>query len=114
MKTEDNKCSGCFAYDRDCVCEYPTHQEVRTALEATAPIGWIVSNEYHFIGVNHQALTQDQFIAVGDVNGHYGFNDENADTVCGDMKGITDPAKIAKSFWFQVSEFYPELFKEQN
>ena len=94
--------------------KYPTHQEVITALEATAPTGWVVSNEYHFIGVNHQALTQNQFIAVGNVDGYYGFNDEDADTIWGDMENITDPAEIANEFWYQLEEFYPKLFKEQN
>ena len=94
--------------------KYPTHKEVREALETTAPTGWTISDEYHFIGVNHQALTQNQFIAVGNVDGYYGFNDEDANEVIGDMEGITDPAKIAESFWIQLSKFYPELFKEQN
>lgn len=94
--------------------KYPTPAEMFTKLQETAPKGWIVSDEYHFIGVNHPALTQDQFIAFGNVNGCFGFNDENANTVCGDMEGIYNPDEIAESFWDQVAEFYPELFKESN
>lgn len=93
---------------------YPTPEVMLNKLQETAPTGWIVSDEYHFIGVNHSALTQDQFIAFGNVNGHYGFNDENADTVCGDMENIYNSGEIAQSFWFQLSEFYPELFKESK
>jgi hypothetical protein len=90
--------------------KYPSYEEMQKALEQTAPEGWIVSDEYHFIGVNHPSLTNEQFISFGDVNGYFGFNDTNADTVCGYMEGITDPAEIAKSFWDQLKEFYPELF----
>jgi hypothetical protein len=111
---DENKCSGCFSYHRDCVCEYPTLEEMFNKLKETAPLGWVVSDEYHFIGVNHSALTQEQFISFGDVNECFGFNDENANTVCGDMEGITNPDEIAKEFWSQLSEFYPELFKEIN
>jgi hypothetical protein len=28
------------------------------------------------------------------------------------MEGIYNPDEIAQNFWFQVKEFYPELFKE--
>jgi hypothetical protein len=94
--------------------KYPTSEEMFNKLKETAPIGWVISDEYHFIGVNHSALTNEQFIAFGNVNGCFGFNDENANTVCGDMEGITNPDEIAKEFWFQLSEFYPELFKEIN
>jgi hypothetical protein len=44
------------------------------------------------------------------VNGCFGFNDTNADTVCGDMENIYEPAEIAQSFWDQMKEFYPALF----
>ena len=30
-----------------------------------------------------------------------------------DMEGITNPDEIVKNFWFQVKEFYPELFKKE-
>jgi hypothetical protein len=94
--------------------DYPTTEEMFNKLKETAPAGWVVSDEYHFIGVNHPALTQEQFIAFGNVNTYFGFNDENADTVCGDMEIIYNADEIAQSFWFQLSEFYPELFKESN
>jgi len=92
--------------------KYPTREEMQIKLEETAPEGWIVSDEYHFIGVVHPSLTEEQFIAFGNANGCFGFNDTNADTVCGDMEGIYNPEEIAYEFWFQVKEFYPELFKE--
>lgn len=94
--------------------EFPSYEEMIKALEKSAPEGWIISDEYHFIGVNHSALTNEQFIAFGDVNKYYGFNDTNADTVCGDMRELTNPEEIAKSFWFQLGEFYPELFKKEG
>jgi hypothetical protein len=94
--------------------DYPTSEEMFNKLKETAPIGWVVSDEYHFIGVNHSALTQEQFIAFGNVNGCFGFNDEMAMDIIGDMEGITNPEEIAKSFWNQISGFYPQLFKEQN
>lgn len=93
---------------------YPSYEEMIKALTETAPEGWTVSDEYHFIGVNHLKLTNEQFIAFGDVNKYYGFNDTNADTVLGDMRELTDPDEIAKSFWFQLGEFYPELFKKEG
>ena len=90
--------------------EYPKFDQMLIELEKTAPQGWIVSDEYHFIGVNHPALTDEQFISFGNVNGCFGFNDTNADTVCGDMENIYEPAEIAQSFWDQMKEFYPALF----
>ena len=94
--------------------KYPPFEKVLKALEQSAPEGWTVNDDYHFLGVDHPLLTNEQYIAVGNVNGCFGFNDTNADTVCGDMEGITDPDKIAKSFWDQLKEFYPELFKKEN
>jgi hypothetical protein len=91
--------------------EYPNYEEMMKALEESAPEGWTISDEYHFIGVTHPSLTNEQAISFGDVNGCFGFNDTNADTVCGDMENIYEPALIAKSFWAQIKEFYPELFK---
>ena len=93
--------------------EYPTYEEVMKALEETAPENWLVNDDYHFLGVNHPSLTNDQYIAFGDVNGYFGFNDINGD-VCGHMEGITEPTKIAESFWKQLQAFYPELIKENN
>lgn len=90
---------------------YPSYEEMIKALEETAPEGWIVNDDYHFLGINHPSLTNEQYIAFGDVNGYFGFNDTNADTICGDMENLTDPTEIANSFWFQLKEFYPELFK---
>ena len=92
--------------------KYPTREEMFIKLEETALNGWLISDEYHFIGVDHPTFTEEQFISFGDVNGHFGFNDVFADPICGDMEGITNPNEIAKNFWFQVKEFYPELFKE--
>lgn len=89
---------------------YPNYEQMINALQESAPKGWIVSDEYHFIGVNHPALTDEQFISFGNVNGCFGFNDTNADTVCGDMENIYEPAEIAKDFWGQLKEFYPALF----
>ena len=91
--------------------EYPTYEEMMKALEESAPEGWVVSDEYHFIGVTHASLTNEQAISFGNVNGCFGFNDTFADKVCGDMENIYEPAKIAESFWGQLKEFYPELFK---
>ena len=94
--------------------KYPTMEEMLIKLEETAPEGWSIYDQYNFIDVNHPSLTEDQLIAFGNANGCFGFNDINADTVCGDMEGITNPDEIAKNFWFQVKEFYPELFKESK
>lgn len=93
--------------------KYPTREEMLIKLEETAPKGWLVNDEYHFVSVDHPSLTEEQMIAFGNVNGCFGFNDTNADTVCGDMEGITNPNEIAQNFWDQVKEFYPELFKEE-
>jgi len=90
--------------------KYPTLEEMYPKLRETAPNMWSVMDDYHHISVYHYALTEEQYIAFGNANGCFGFNDLNADTVCGDMEGITDPDEIAKEFWFQVKEFYPELF----
>lgn len=94
--------------------KYPTMEEMLIKLEETAPEGWSIYDQYNFIDVNHPSLTEDQLIAFGNANGCFGFNDINADTVCGDMEGITNPDEIAQNFWFQVKEFYPELFKESK
>lgn len=91
---------------------YPMPEEVGVAITKTAPVGWVISYEYpDFIGVNHPTFDGEQFILVGDVNGHFGFNDCPADVVCGDMEGLTDPKEIAESFWQQISKHYPELVK---
>jgi hypothetical protein len=92
--------------------KYPTLDEMYLKLKETAPDMWSVLDDYHFIGVYHYALTEEQHIAFGNANGCFGFNDLNADTVCGDMEGIYNADEIAQNFWFQVKEFYPELFKE--
>ena len=91
--------------------EYPTYEEMIKALEESAPEGWTINDDYHFIGVDHFLLTDEQYISFGNVNGCFGFNDTPADKVCGDMENIYEPAKIAESFWGQLKEFYPELFK---
>lgn len=92
--------------------KYPMPEQVRAEIKKVAPVGWIISYEYpDFIGVNHPTFTNDQFILVGDVNEHYGFNDHPADVVCGSMEGLTDAADIAASFWLQVGKFYPDLVK---
>jgi hypothetical protein len=79
--------------------KYPTLNEMHLKLEETAPKGWKISEGFHFISVEHPSLTEEQFIAF-----------LNADTVCGDMEDIYNPDEIAYEFWFQVKEFYPELF----
>jgi len=94
--------------------KYPTKEEMFIKLKETAPEGWSVDDQYHFIDVGHPSLTEEQIIAFGNANGCFGFNDLNADTVCGDMEGIYNPDEIAQNFWFQVKEFYPELFKENK
>jgi hypothetical protein len=91
--------------------KYPTYEEVQNSLEKTAPNGWIVTDEYHFIGVNHSSFTQRQFISVGDVNGHFGFNDEDAMEISGDMEKLYDADEIAESFWNQILKFYPQLME---
>jgi hypothetical protein len=91
---------------------YPTPEQVRNAIRETAPIGWVISHEYpDFIGVTYPTFTDEQFIFAGNVNGHYGFNDQPADVVCGDMENLTDPKEIAASFWRQLAAFYPEQMK---
>jgi hypothetical protein len=92
--------------------QYPTPEQVRIETEKLAPKGWTISAEYpDFIGVNHPTFTNEQFVFMGDVNEHFGFNDQPADIVCGDMEGLTDPKEIAASFWRQLADFYPELLK---
>lgn len=92
--------------------KYPTPEQVRIATKESAPEGWTISAEYpDFIGVNHPTFTDEQFVFIGDVNEHFGFNDQPADVVCGDMEGLTDPKEIAASFWRQLAAFYPELLK---
>jgi len=92
--------------------KYPTLDEMYLKLKETAPDRWSVLDDFHFISVYHYELSEEQFISFGNVNGHFGFNDVFADPICGDMEGIYNPDEIAKNFWFQVKEFYPELFKE--
>jgi hypothetical protein len=91
---------------------YPTPEQVRNATTETAPEGWTISQEYpDYIGVTHKSFYDSQFIYFGDTNGHFAFNDEFADPICGSMENLTDPKEIAASFWKQLSAFYPELLK---
>jgi hypothetical protein len=92
--------------------EYPMPEQVGIEIKKTAPFGWIISYEYpDFIGVNHPTFTDEQFILVGDVNEHFGFNDQPADIVCGSMEDLTDAKEIAVSFWQQLNKHYPNLMK---
>jgi hypothetical protein len=91
--------------------EFPSVQEVLAEMQKNCPEGWILSYEYpDSIGVNHPSFSNDEFIMFGDVNKHFGFNDTNAQKVCGYMETLTDPAEIVKSFWDQIEEIYPDLF----
>jgi len=93
--------------------KYPTVPEVLPFVEATAPKNWVISYEYpNDIGVNHPSFNDEQMIFLGDVNGFFGFNDQSNNDLNGYMEGITNPENIAKSFWSQVKDLYPELFKE--
>ena len=95
--------------------KYPTPEQVRIAITKTAPVGWVISQEWpDFIGVNHPSFTDEQFVFVGDVNEHFGFNDQPANVICGDMEGLTDPQEIAAEFWRQLAKFYPDLVKEKK
>lgn len=91
---------------------YPMPEQVGIEIKKTAPSNWVISYEYpDFIGVNHPSFTDEQIIFVGDINGHFGFNDQLCGDICGDMEGITDSKEIALNFWEQVGKFYPELVK---
>jgi len=95
--------------------KYPKVVEVLPFVEATAPKNWAITYEYpNDIGVFHPSFNDEQMIFLGDVNGFFGFNDQSDTDFNGYMEGITKPEEIAQSFWFQLSEFYPELFKESN
>jgi hypothetical protein len=95
--------------------QYPTPEQVRIETEKLAPKGWQVTHEYpDFIGVYHPSFTDEQFILIGDVNEHFGFNDQPANVVCGHMENLTDPKEIAESFWQQLAKFYPDLVKEKK
>ena len=90
--------------------DFPTVAEVLNATQETAPAGWAVSHEYpDCVGVTHNQLTEDQFIMFGDVNGYFAFND--CLDVCGSFEELTDADEIAKSFWQQIAEIYPDLVK---
>jgi hypothetical protein len=95
------------------ITEYPTVEKVLDEMQKTNPVGWRLTYEYpDSIGVWHNDFTSDdQFIMFGDVNGYFGFNDVPADPICGSMEGVYEPAEIVKSFWDQMKEFYPELFR---
>jgi hypothetical protein len=87
--------------------------DVLKEMEKNCPAWWRLSYEYpDSIGVYHGSfISDDQFIMFGDVNGYFAFNDVNADKVCGSMEGIYEPAEIVASFWQQIKEIYPDLFK---
>ena len=93
--------------------KYPMVSDVLKEMQETCPPYWRLSYEYpDSIGIWHPSFISDeQFIMFGDVNEHFGFNDTNADKVCGYMEGIYDTAEIIKSFWAQIAEIYPELFE---
>jgi len=106
-------CPDCKQYQRDCLCEYPTVEEVLDVMDWSE--GWTVTHEYpDYIAVDHVSFNDDQVISFGDVNGYFAFNDVPADVVVGDMEFIVNPKEIVKSFWEQVAKFYPELVKENN
>lgn len=93
--------------------KYPNVIDVLPFVEATAPNGWVISYEYpNDIGVNHPLFNNDQMIFLGDVNGFFGFNDQSNNDLNGYMEGITNPEEIAKSFWGQIAELYPQLIEE--
>jgi hypothetical protein len=92
--------------------DFPSVDEVLKATQETAPVGWIVTEEYpEQIGVHHPTLTDDQFISFGDVNGYFAFNDAFSDGANGAMENLTDAQEIAESFWNQIAEIYPDLIK---
>ena len=85
--------------------------DVFAELEKTAPEGWIISVEYPaYIGITHKSFYDSDFIALGDINGYFSFNDER-DAINGSMENLTDPQEIAASFWEQIAVFYPEQMK---
>jgi hypothetical protein len=95
--------------------KYPTVEQVLKATQHLAPKGWTVTAEYpDSVGVHHPTLTDEQFIMLGDINGHFSFNDVPATDVCGSMEGITAPAEIAATFWVEVGKHYPELTQERD
>ena len=96
--------------------KYPNAGEVLKELRETLFPFWRVELEYgDWVSVSHRAfISDDQTIAFGTVNGYWAFNDTNADEVTGGMEGIYDPKEIVRSFWSQVSKFYPELLKGAN
>jgi hypothetical protein len=92
--------------------KYPTVSEVLPFIEATAPNNWVISYEYpNDIGVDHPSFNDEQMIFLGDVNGFFGFNDQSNNDLNGYMEGITNPEEIAKSFWGQIAELYPQLME---
>ena len=93
--------------------KYPNVIDVLPLIEATAPNGWAITYEYpNDIGIDHPSFNDDQMIFLGDVNGFFGFNDQSDTDFNGYMEGITNPEEIAKSFWGQITKFYPKLFEE--
>ncbi len=90
---------------------YPSVSIVLKEMQENARPYWRITYEYpDCIGVWHPSfISNEQFIFLGDINGHFGFNDEPADKVNGSMEGITDPAEIVSSFWAQLKAFYPDL-----
>jgi hypothetical protein len=103
---------GCNQPERDCICEMASVADVLGELETTAPKDWWVSLEYpNFIAISHPTFDDEQLIALGDINGFFSFNDAKAQTICGDMEGLTDALEIANSFWQQIGKIYPTLMK---
>ena len=91
--------------------KYPNVIDVLPFVEAIAPQNWEITYEYpNDIGVNHPSFNDTQMIFLGDVNGYFGFNDQSDMDLNGYMEEITNPEEIAKSFWSQVKELYPDLF----
>ena len=91
--------------------EYPSVLDVLPFVEQTAPKDFTISYEYpNDIGVDHPSFNDQQMIFLGDVNGYFGFNDQSNNDLNGYMEGITNPEEIAKSFWNQIKELYPDLF----
>jgi hypothetical protein len=91
--------------------EYPSVLDVLPFVEQTAPKSFTISYEYpNDIGVDHPSFNDQQMIFLGDVNGYFGFNDQSNNDLNGYMEGITSPEEIAKSFWGQMKDLYPDLF----
>jgi hypothetical protein len=92
--------------------KYPTVSEVLPFVEATAPNNWVITYEFpNDIGVDHPSFNDTQMIFLGDVNGFFGFNDQSDMDLNGYMEEITNPEEIAKSFWGQIAELYPQLIE---